>query len=124
MAIAPADAQHFDQWIDAMRGLVDHYGIDTVIYIERVGPARDGNPRNMRGFDIDRDRPLSRLTGLGLHVIGIGDGGNEIGMGRLDSIVIEDVVEHGERIACTVPAYELIVSGTSNWGGHALECAM
>ena len=57
-------------------------------------------------------------------MIGIGDGGNEIGMGRLDSIVIEDVVEHGERIACTVPADELIVSGTSNWGGHALVCAM
>ena len=125
VAIAPADAQHFDQWIDAMRGLVDHHGIDTIIYIERVGPARDGNPRNMRGFDIDRwTAPLSRLTGLGLHVIGIGDGGNEIGMGRLDSIVIEDVVEHGERIACTVPADELIVSGTSNWGGHALVCAM
>ena len=79
----------------------------------------------MRGFDIDRwTAPLSRLTRLGLHVIGIGDGGNEIGMGRLDSIVIEDVVEHGERIACMVPADELIVSGTSNWGGHALVCAM
>lgn len=125
VAIAPADAQGFDEWIDAMHGLSDRNNIDTVIYIERVGPARDGNPRNMRGFDIDQwTAPLSRLTRLGLHVIGIGDGGNEIGMGRLDSMVIEDVVEHGERIACTVPADELIVSGTSNWGGHALVCAM
>lgn len=61
---------------------------------------------------------------LGLHTIGVGDGGNEIGMGRVEDYAIEGVVDHGENIACTVPTDQLVVAGTSNWGAHALVCAM
>lgn len=115
----------FDAWLDSVGRLVRERGIDGLVYIERVGPSRDGDPRNMRGVDISRwTAPLSRLTELGLSTIGVGDGGNEIGMGRIDPLPIEDVVDHGERIACTVPTQRLIISGTSNWGGHALVCAM
>ena len=99
--------------------------IDTLVYIERVGPARDGSPHNMRGIDITEwTAPLSQLTLLGLHTIGVGDGGNEIGMGRVEDYAIEGVVDHGENIACTVPTDQLVVAGTSNWGAHALVCAM
>ena len=115
----------FDAWLDSVRRLVAGRGIDSLVYIERVGPSRDGGPRNMRGVDISRwTAPLSRLTELGLTTVGVGDGGNEIGMGRIDSLPIEDVVDHGERIACTVSTEHLIISGTSNWGGHALVCSM
>ena len=61
---------------------------------------------------------------LGLHTIGVGDGGNEIGMGRVEDYAIEGVVDHGENIACTVPTDQLVVAGTSNRGAHALVCAM
>lgn len=54
----------------------------------------------------------------------MGDGGNEIGMGRVEDYAIEGVVDHGENIACTVPTDQLVVAGTSNWGAHALVCAM
>lgn len=58
----------------------------------------------MRGIDITEwTAPLSQLTLLGLHTIGVGDGGNEIGMGRVEDYAIEGVVDHGENIACTVP---------------------
>ena len=50
--------------------------------------------------------------------------GNEIGMGRVEDYAIEGVVDHGENIACTVPTDQLVVAGTSNWGAHALVCAM
>ena len=123
--IAPREEGDFDPWMESLRNLVRKRGIDTVIYIERVGPSRDGSPKNMRGVDIRQwTAPLSRLTELGLHTIGIGDGGNEIGMGRIDSLPIETVVDHGVQIVCTIPTQELIVAGTSNWGGHALVCAM
>ena len=90
-----------------------------------VGPARDGSPHNMRGIDITEwTAPLSQLALLGLHTIGVGDGGNEIGMGRVEDYAIEGVVDHGENIACTVPTDQLVVAGTSNWGAHALVCAM
>lgn len=54
----------------------------------------------------------------------MGDGGNEIGMGRVEDYAIEGVDDHGENIACTVPTDQLVVAGTSNWGAHALVCAM
>ncbi|MEE8738203.1 MAG: glutamate cyclase domain-containing protein [Bifidobacterium sp.] len=122
--IAPGGSG-FDSWFQKMRDFVRDNRVDTVIFIERVGPSRDGSPRNMRGIDIlEWTAPLSRLSHLGLHTIGIGDGGNEIGMGRIAPYAIEGIVRHGERIACTVATQELIVSGTSNWGGHALVCAL
>ena len=57
--------------------------------------------------------------------IGIGDGGNEIGMGR---ILWEDLVnrfdgEFSGRIPCRIGTDWTIVAGTSNWGGHALAAA-
>lgn len=122
--IAPG-GDHFAAWLESVRTLVRARSIDTVIFIERVGPALDGIPRNMRGMDIlEWTAPLSRLATLGLHTIGIGDGGNEIGMGRIARFAIEGAVVDGTHIACSVATRELIVAGTSNWGGHALVCAM
>ena len=115
----------FDAWLNGVIDLAKTEHIDTLVYIERVGPARDGSPHNMRGIDITEwTAPLSQLTLLGLHTIGVGDGGNEIGMGRVEDYAIEGVVDHGENIACTVPTDRLVVAGTSNWGAHALVCAM
>ena len=122
--IAPK-GDSFDAWLDGMKTLIAEQHIDTVIFIERVGPASDGYPRNMRGINIlEWTAPLSRLASLGLHTIGIGDGGNEIGMGHIESYAIEDIVDHGDEIACTVPTQELIVAGCSNWGGHAFVCSL
>ena len=122
--IAPK-GDSFDAWLDGTKTLIAEQHIDTVIFIERVGPASDGYPRNMRGINIlEWTAPLSRLASLGLHTIGIGDGGNEIGMGHIESYAIEDIVDHGDEIACTVPTQELIVAGCSNWGGHAFVCSL
>ncbi|KFI59030.1 DUF4392 domain-containing protein [Bifidobacterium gallicum] len=115
----------FDGWMNHVIDLANAERIDTLIYIERVGPARDGDPRNMRGMNIAQwTAPLSKLTAMQLHTIGVGDGGNEIGMGRVAEFAIAGVVDHGPDIACTVATDELVVAGTSNWGAHALVCAM
>ena len=80
----------FDAWLNGVIDLAKTEHIDTLVYIERVGPARDGSPHNMRGIDITEwTAPLSQLTLLGLHTIGVGDGGNEIGMGRVEDYAIE-----------------------------------
>lgn len=124
-AACPSAHARFDAWFNRVIDLAKAERIDTLIYVERVGPARDGSPHNMRGIDITEwTAPLSQLTLLGLHTIGVGDGGNEIGMGRVEDYAIEGVVDHGENIACTVPTDQLVVAGTSNWGAHALACAM
>jgi hypothetical protein len=56
--------------------------------------------------------------------IGIGDGGNEIGMGKIPWFVIRDNIPGGAVIACRIPADFLIVCGISNWGAYGLAAAV
>ena len=55
--------------------------------------------------------------------IGIGDGGNEIGMGKVFERVVANV-QFGSEIACSVASHYLITAGVSNWGGYALAKAI
>ena len=100
--------------------------ITWVLAIERCGPAADGIPRNMRGSDISAHvAPLENLFTAGpWQTIGIGDGGNEIGMGRIPRPLIEGHVPHGARIGCVIPADHLITAGVSHWGAYALLAAL
>jgi hypothetical protein len=52
--------------------------------------------------------------------LGVGDGGNEIGMGKIRWEIIRRNVAGGAQIACRVPVDHLIVCGISNWGAYAL----
>lgn len=98
--------------------------VSHVVSIERVGPAADGRPRNARGDDISGwTGPLDRLFTAPRTTIGIGDGGNELGMGRLPPEVVADIA-HGDEIACRVRCDHLIVCGVSNWGAWALIGAL
>jgi hypothetical protein len=82
----------------------------------------------MRGIDVtDRmcaahvlfdDRRRSLTT------IGIGDGGNEIGMGKVPWEVIRANVPLGGTIACRVATDFLIVAGVSNWGAYGLAAGV
>jgi D-glutamate cyclase len=56
--------------------------------------------------------------------IGVGDGGNEIGMGKVPWDVIRRNVPNGGQIACRVPTDHLIVCGVSNWGAYALAAGV
>ena len=101
-----------------------------LIALERVGPSRAGRCYSMRGRDItDHMAPAHRLFEkerghTALTTIGIGDGGNEIGMGKIPSDVIGRNIPNGELIACRVPTDHLIVCGVSNWGAYALAAGV
>jgi hypothetical protein len=60
------------------------------------------------------------------HVVtlGIGDGGNEIGMGKLPWGIIRRNIPRGGLVACRVPADHLIVCGVSNWGAYGLAAGV
>jgi hypothetical protein len=101
------------------------------IALERVGPSRAGRCYSMRGRDITAHMaPAHRLFERNhdgrdaLTTIGIGDGGNEIGMGKISPEVIGRNVPNGELIACCVPTDHLIVCGVSNWGAYALAAGV
>jgi D-glutamate cyclase len=100
-------------------------GVTHAVAIERCGPSSDGRPRNMRGADVSAwTAPLDELFVAHPWVrIGVGDGGNEIGMGRLPAGLIARTVPNGEQIACVTGCDHLIVAGVSNWGACGLIAA-
>jgi hypothetical protein len=56
--------------------------------------------------------------------IGIGDGGNEIGMGKIPWEVIARNVPNGAKVACRIATDHNIVCGVSNWGAYALAAGV
>ena len=94
-----------------------------LISIERCGLTEDGTYLNMRGVDISLQ--TARLDHLFLQhsrTIGIGDGGNEIGMGNLAQF-IPTVPTLPANPAMTRTSH-LIISSTSNWGAYGLVAAL
>jgi hypothetical protein len=84
----------------------------------------------MRGRDITtRMSPAQRLFEApgrqpGWTTLGIGDGGNEIGMGKIGWGVIRRNVPNGGLTACRVATDHLIVCGVSNWGAYGLAAGI
>jgi hypothetical protein len=71
-------------------------------------------------FDFIRDH------GLPIRSIGIGDGGNEIGIGSIPWQVVHQNITGGlgARIACRVATEWTVACGVSNWGAYALAAAV
>ena len=116
------DRAGIDRLIGAWRGA----GTSHVLAIERCGRSGDGRPRNMRGVDVSPwTAPLDDLFLGGPWLkLAVGDGGNEIGMGRLPAGLIARTVANGAEIACTTSCDHLVVAGVSNWGAYGLMAAL
>ena len=97
-----------------------------------VPPSDQDHCHNMRGECIDtHTAPLHRLFELAasrddIRTIGIGDGGNEIGMGSIPWRELHHRLNgpHAARVPCRIPTDWTIVAGVSNWGGQALAAAV
>ena len=99
---------------------IDNYSL--VIAVETPGRARDGKYYSMSGLEITReafDWAVLKARELGVPTIGIGDGGNEAGMGKIRELV-EKYVPLGKKIASVIETDELILSAVSNWGAYGL----
>lgn len=98
------------------------------VAIERSGPAADGEHYTMRRRPISQylDPSLTRLfTDTDqVTIVGIGDGGNEIGMGSIPAATIAANIQDGAGVHCRVVTDFLIVCGVSNWGAYALAAAV
>lgn len=100
--------------------------LSHAIAIERCGRSVDGKPRNMRGVDVSLwTAPLDDLfLGGPWKKLAVGDGGNEVGMGRLPAGLIARTVPNGAEIACVTSCDHLTVAGVSNWGAYGLMAAL
>jgi len=108
----------------------DETPITHLIAIERCSLGSDGKPHREHGWDISGDTaPLDYLFEdddwkAPWRTIGIGDGGNEIGMGLLPADIVKNDIPNGALIAARTGADFLIVSGVANWGAYALLAAI
>ncbi len=102
-------------------------------FLRDVPPEHRDVCHNMRGQPIDAyTAPAHRLFAAAaarrpaIKTIGIGDGGNEIGMGSLPWETLRAALpgEDAGRIICRIATDYLIVAGISNWGAYGLACAL
>ena len=114
--------------IDFYKIILDKYNPDCLLSIERPGEAADGLMHSMTGECISglvpsMDNLFKEAKRRGICTIGIGDGGNEIGMGKIRDYVVNNV-PYGDIIAAAFATDYLILAGISNWGAHALVAAL
>ena len=94
-----------------------------LVAVETPGRGADGNYRNARGESITAwTAPLDELfvrRPRRITTVGIGDGGNEIGMGKAYSR-LRRLGPRARKIASVVSADHLVVAGTANWGAYGV----
>lgn len=106
------------------------------IALERGGMNQAGIIHNMLGQDTsDSQAKIDYVFQLaaqqGIATVGIGDGGNEIGMGNILETVSKQV-PHGEKCQCpcgggvaaATVVDVLVTAAISNWGGYALAALL
>jgi hypothetical protein len=108
--------------------LLDIYAPKAVVACERAGISADGTYRNALGQDYSEGREkldyiVEFASKRGLPTIGIGDGGNEIGMGAVKEAVATHI-PHGEVLCAEMATDVLIPAGVSNWGCYAVAAAL
>ena len=93
------------------------------IAVERCGLTEDRVYRNMRGADVSAyHAKVDYLFGDHVTSVGIGDGGNEIGMGNLSPVI--PLVMSMDGPPCVTRTTRLIISSVSNWGAWGMVAAL
>jgi len=105
------------------RQLLQQYDPKLLISVERCGITRKGICINFRGVDISaHNAKIDYLFQPDLPSIGIGDGGNEIGMGNLEAVI--PTLPGLPLEPAITRTSELIVASVSNWGSYGLLAAL
>ena len=111
--------------------VVKRYQPVGMISIERCGRNVQNDYANMRGVSIAANTaPVDRVFelvgpeaaegGTRIPTIGVGDGGNEIGMGNLASVITKDL----SLVPCRVRTDILVTASVSNWGAYGIAAAL
>lgn len=105
------------------RHLLDRFKPTALIAIERCALTANGTYLNMRGQDISANTArLDHLFRQHPHSVGIGDGGNEIGMGNLASRIPEVTTLPAEPAVTRTS--RLVIASVANWGAYGVVAAM
>lgn len=116
--------------------LIRTYSPKAVISVEKGSANRKGIIHNARGMDTTDcmakvDVLVKEARKAGIMTIGIGDGGNEIGMGIIEE-AIRKHIPYGAKCSCPcgagiAPAVStdvVVASSVSNWGCYGIAACM
>lgn len=125
-----------DQAKARARELIDKFAPSAVVTIEKGGMNTKGRIHTSRGAETTGpmakvDYLVLEAKGRGIATIGIGDGGNEIGMG----VIEEEIKQHipygaqckcgcGGGIAPSTVTDVLVAAAVSNWGAYGVAACL
>ncbi|MGB0966923.1 MAG: glutamate cyclase domain-containing protein [Halocynthiibacter sp.] len=116
--------------------MLDDLKPDLLFSTERVGRNEEGIYHSMRGIDYGMGRArvdflFDEALDRGIPVVAVGDGGNEIGMGKVADHVKAHVAYGGTcqcgcggGIGAVTGCDVLVTAACSNWGCTAIVAAM
>lgn len=114
--------------IEESRKLFDQHSPKALVAIEKSGPNADGQYCMVDGSDnsdcvIRAARLFDEAKRRGVCTVGIGDRGNEIGFGTIQTVP-QKLLPFGEQATCTTEVDVLVTAAVSNWGASAIAAAM
>ena len=102
---------------------------ESFVAIEKSGRSTDGRYYTMKGVHVTPhcdaiDDLFDKATKTAsCKTIGIGDGGNELGLGKVYEQT-KKYVTLGEKIGAKVSSDMVVVCGVSNWGGYCIAAGL
>ena len=120
-----------------VEALFDQHQPTAVAFVERTGPNEAGVYHTIRGTAKKPDEILAGhlfaevAKERGIFTLGVGDGGNEIGFGKIHDEA-QEIQPAGKQCICpcgkgvitVVETDVLVMAGTSNWGGYGIAAMM
>ena len=113
--------QFVNEQFDFFRQMIFEYHPVGMISVERCGLNAENDYANMRGISIsEHNAPTDILFQIAheydIRTVGVGDGGNEIGMGNVADIIKQEL----SLVPCVVKVDYLVIASVSNWGAYGL----
>ena len=106
------------------RRILEDYNPVGLISVERCGENIRGDYANMRRVSIRANTaPVDLIFDLArgsIPTVGIGDGGNEIGMGNVKEAISAKL----SLVPCRTETDDLIIATVSNWGAYGLAAGL
>lgn len=122
-AVMPLPIDHERAKAEAVR-LCAECAPAAMIAVEKPAPCPRGRYHTGKGLDVTDtvgkvDHVFAEARSRGILTIGIGDGGNEVGMGAILDDILR-VVPTGDVIGTPVETDLLVVAAIANWGAYAI----
>lgn len=108
--------------------MLDQLQPDAIVTIEKLSRNLEG--RYYNGMVVDLTQTTAKLDFLidearsrNILTIGMGDGGNEIGMGNILDVIHENV-PNGKTVGAATKTDILVVAASASWGSYGVEACL